>query len=79
MAFAGCVLPVLGVCVLLLSVKSEKSEQLEEAGDCFPLRRAAGQLLVLRHCCTTPGGLATPSQSLGEVGGPAMQQEHSGT
>lgn len=44
-AFAGCRLPVLRACVLLVSVKSGKSEQLREAGDCFPLPSAAGRLL----------------------------------
>lgn len=44
-AFAGCGLPVPRVCVLLIIVKFGKSEQLQEAGDCFPLPRAAGKLL----------------------------------
>lgn len=44
MAFAGCGLPVLGVHVLLVSGKLAKSDQLREAGDCFPLPRAAGKL-----------------------------------
>lgn len=45
MAFAGCGLPVLRACVLLLSVKLGKSEQLREAGNCFPLPSVAGKLL----------------------------------
>jgi len=43
-AFAGCGLPVLGVCVLVVSVTSGKSEQFREAGDFFLLPRVAGKL-----------------------------------
>lgn len=36
MAFAGCGLPVLGICVLLISVKLGKSEQLWGSWGLFP-------------------------------------------